>query len=230
DIGLLPDGVAAPPPAIANEDRPPPSEGPSSREATRTPAFWFLAIATFGMLWNWYAAQVHQTQFLLDVGFDSDMAALALAFVSAGGVFGQIFGGWLSDRIGREGAWSVGCLGFAVCFLCFILLGRNPAAAPNEALLWAMVAAQGLIGYGLTAVYASAPADLFQGRNYSTIFGILSVFSSLGGGAGPYVTGRAFDLEGSYETAFMIAIGWCLISTVAMWMAAPRRARQRLYG
>lgn len=230
DIGLLPDGVAAPPPAIANEDRPPPSEGPSAREATRTPAFWFLAIATFGMLWNWYAAQVHQTQFLLDVGFDSDMAALALAFVSAGGVFGQIFGGWLSDRIGREGAWTVGCLGFAVCFLCFILLGRNPAAAPNEALLWAMVAAQGLIGYGLTAVYASAPADLFQGRNYSTIFGILSVFSSLGGGAGPYVTGRAFDLEGSYETAFMIAIGWCLISTVAMWMAAPRRARQRIHG
>ena len=224
DIGLLPDGDAAPPVDANGALRSAKAmDGPTLKEAVATPAFWFLAVAVFGMLWNWYAVQVHQTQYLLDVGFGLDQATLALALVSACGVLGQITGGWLADRIGREGAWTVGCLGFVVCYLCLIALRREP----SDLLIWGMVVAQGLVGYGLTAVFAAAPADLFQGRNYSTIFGSLSVFSSLGGGAGPYFTGLIYDLEGSYRIAFLIAIGWCFVSIAAMWLAAPRRARRR---
>lgn len=226
DLGLLPDGAeAAPEPEpTAEQAAPPPAAtaDPTLRDAVRTRAFWFFSLAAFGMLWNWYAVQVHQTQFLLDVGFDGDIAALALALVSALGIAGQINGGWLADRIGREGAWTVGCGGFILCYVCLILIGE----APSHLLLWAMVACQGLIGYGVTAVFASAPADVFQGRHYGTIFGAMSVFSSLGGGAGPYVTGWLYDREGSYDTAFALAIGWAALSILAMWIAAPRRARR----
>jgi len=231
DIGLRPDGAEAPPPAAAPETAEgaaaalaaaKAADGPTLGDAVRLPAFWFFALAAFGMLWNWYAVQVHQTQYLLDIGFDGDTASLALALVSAAGVAGQINGGWLSDRIGREGAWTVGCLGFALCYGCLILLKDDP----SQFYLWSMVAAQGLIGYGLTSVYASAPADVFQGRNYSTIFGTLSVFSSLGGGAGPYFTGLLYDLEGGYRNAFIICIAWTFVSIAAMWLAAPRRARR----
>ena len=90
-----------------------------------------------------------------------------------------------------------------------------------------MIAAQGLLGYGLTAVFASAPADLFQGKNYSTIFGVLSVAASLGGGAGPYFSGSLHDIFVNYETAFLVCIGWTVVSITAMWIAAPRRARRR---
>ncbi len=185
DLGLEPDGVPRARRADGSEDDSPAPEGPTLAEAVARPAFWFFALAAFGMLWCWYAVQVHQTQFLLDVGFTSGVAGLALALVSAAGVFGQINGGWMADRLGREAAWTIGCLGFIVCYACLIGLTRYP----TPILLWTMVAAQGLVGYGLTAVFASAPADMFQGRNYSTIFGVLSVFSSLGGGAGPYFTG-----------------------------------------
>lgn len=220
DLGLQPDGAAAPPPNADGSAAEAPA-GPSLRDALTGAPFWFLALAAFGMLWNWYAVQVHQTQYLIDVGFDVDQATLALAMVSLFGVVGQINGGWMADRIGREGAWTIGCLGFAACYLCLILLGGGKSAV----LMWGMVVTQGLIGYGLTAVFASAPADLFQGRNYSTIFGVLSVFSSLGGGAGPYFSGLLYDLDGSYDRAFAVAIGWCAVSIAAMWLAAPRRAR-----
>lgn len=223
DLGLLPDGVSAPPPSPVGAAPAASTDGPTLGQALARPAFWFFALAAFGMLWNWYAVQVHQTQYLIDIGFDVDRATLALAMVSLCGVFGQINGGWLADRIGREGAWTIGCLGFVGCYLCLILM----RGADSEILLWTMVAAQGLIGYGLTAVFASAPADMFQGKNYSTIFGVLSVFSSLGGGAGPYFTGVLYDLDGSYDRAFMLAIGWALLSIVAIWLAAPRRYRSR---
>ena len=222
DMGLLPDGAKALADAGARAAAARAAEGPTLGEAVARPAFWFFALAAFGMLWNWYAVQVHQTQFLLDVGFSADVATLALALVAAGGVLGQINGGWMADRLGREMAWTIGCLGFVLCYACLIALRYEP----SPLFLWGMVATQGLIGYGLTAVFASAPADMFQGRHYSTIFGFLSVFSSLGGGAGPYFTGWLHDIDGNYERAFGLAILWALLSIVAMWIAAPRRSRR----
>ena len=46
-----------------------------------------------------------------------------------------------------------------------------------------------------------------------------------GTGAGPLVTGLVHDATGSYALAFWMAIGWCLISIVAVWLAAPRKVR-----
>ena len=222
DMGLLPDGAAEAADPAGRAAAAQAAEGPTLGQAVARPAFWFFALAAFGMLWNWYAVQVHQTQFLLDVGFTPEVATLALALVAAAGVLGQINGGWMADRLGRETAWTIGCLGFVLCYACLIALRYEP----SPLLLWAMVATQGLIGYGLTAVFASAPADMFQGRHYSTIFGFLSVFSSLGGGVGPFVTGWLHDVDGNYERAFGLAILWSLLSIAAMWVAAPRRARR----
>lgn len=221
DLGLLPDGDTAPP--VTAEAPAKPLGGPTLGEAMAMPSFWFIALAAFGMLWVWYAVQVHQTQYLIDIGFSADMATLGLAAVAAFGIAGQINGGWMADKIGRESAWTIGCLGFAACYAILILMRE----APSPLLFWAMIAVQGLIGYVLTAVFASAPADLFQGKHYSTIFGMLSVASSLGGGAGPYFTGLFHDIFGDYEIAFMVCIAWTLISICAFWIAAPRRARRR---
>ena len=221
DLGLLPDGDTKP--AVTADAPAKPLGGPTLKQAMATPAFWFIALAAFGMLWVWYAVQVHQTQYLIDIGFSTDMATLGLAAVAAFGIAGQINGGWMADKIGREGAWTIGCLGFAACYATLILMRE----APSPLLFWAMIIFQGLIGYGLTAVFASAPADLFQGKNYSTIFGMLSVASSLGGGAGPYFTGLFHDIFGDYEIAFTVCIAWTFISIIAFWIAAPRHARRR---
>ena len=41
--------------------------------------------------------------------------------------------------------------------------------APTPALLYFMVAAQGMLGYGLTSVVGAIPADIFQGPRYGSI-------------------------------------------------------------
>ncbi|MGA0426183.1 MAG: MFS transporter [Alphaproteobacteria bacterium] len=222
DLGLLPDGAKRE--AVEQGEKPKlPSSGPTLRDALKMRTFWFFAASTFGMLWCWYAVQVHQTQYLLDQGFDPAIATLALSLVSVFGVIGQINGGWMSDKLGREGAWTIGLLGFAGCYAALFLMSSNTSSF----ILWGMVIMQGLVGYGVTAIFASAPADVFQGKSFSTIFGTLSIFSSLGGGIGPYVTGVIYDLDGNYSRAFLICIGWCVVSIIAMWLAAPRRYRRR---
>jgi sugar phosphate permease len=222
DLGLLPDGDARTIDADGNLQSAEQPVGPTLGDALRHPSFWLIALAAFCILWMWYGMQVHQTQFLLETGFSAATASQALALVSAAGVISQITAGWLADKIGRESTWTIGCLGFIACFGISILLRQ----APSEWLMWTMVLAQGLLGYGLTVVFASAPADLFNGRQFSTIFGCLSVAASLGGGAGPFFTGLLFDIDGNYDRAFMLALSLGSISIVAMWLAAPRRARR----
>ena len=189
--------------------------------AARTARFWWIALGYFCGLFAWYAVQVHQTRYLIEIGFSATDAAWALGFVSLAGIPGQIGLGWLSDQIGREWVWTAGTMGFAICYGALLLL----AEAPTMPLLYLMVIAQGLLGYGVTSVFGAIPAEIFQGRHYGSIFGTLTLSSVGGGAAGPWLTGVLYDRTGSYTLAFWIAIGCCAISAAAIWLAAPRKVR-----
>jgi MFS family permease len=187
----------------------------------RTARFWWLFAAFFSGLFVWYAVQVHQTRYLIEVGFAPELAAWALGLVGLAGIAGQIVIGHLSDRIGREWAWTLAALGFVLCYLCLLALQARPSAT----LLYLMVAAQGLLGYGLATVYGAIPAELFQGPRFGTIFGTLSSASILGAASGPWLTGAIYDRVGSYAPAFWLSIGLALVSVACIWLAAPRKVR-----
>ena len=189
--------------------------------ALRTPRFWWIVVGYVTGMFAWYAVQVHQTKYLVEIGFGVSDAAWALGFVSFAAIPGQIGFGHLSDRIGREWIWTVGCAGFAVCYLALLLM----AHAPTPTLLYLMVASQGVLGYSLTSVIGAIPAEIFEGRHYGTIFGTLMLAAIAGGAAGPWVTGLLHDGTGSYTRAFWIAIGCCALSAMAIWLAAPREVR-----
>jgi MFS family permease len=226
ELGLRPDGDAAPGEARRAatvhvvDHRWAATEWTLAR-AVRTGRFWWIFVGYFTCLFAWYAVQVHQTKYLLELGFSSDFAAWALGIVGLTGIAGQILWGYVSDRIGREWAWTAGGAGFAVCYVALLALPAHPA----KWLVYVMVAAQGLFGYGAASVFGAIPMELFQGARYGSIFAVLNVGSNAGAGAGPWVAGLAHDYTGSYAPAFWIAIGCSVVSVVAMWLAAPRKVR-----
>ena len=189
--------------------------------AMRTARFWWIAVGYSCGLFAWYAVQVHQTKYLVEIGVSATHAAWALGFVSMAGIPGQIVLGHVSDRIGREWVWTVGSLGFALCYLA--LLGLRQGSTPI--LLILMVVSQGMLGYGLTSVIGAIPAEIFQGQHYGTIFGTLMLAAITGGAAGPWVTGMVHDATGSYTLAFCLALGCSMLSAGAIWLAAPRQVR-----
>ncbi len=189
--------------------------------AIRTARFWWIAIGYFCALFVWYAVQVHQTKYLVEIGFSPTLAAWALGGVGLAGIPGQIVLGYLSDRIGREVVWVVGSLGFTATLALLLWLREMPVPA----LLYLMIGAQGVLGYGITSVIGAIPAEIFQGRHYGTIFGTLMLASIAGGAGGPWLTGVLHDLSGSYTLAFQIAMAASLLSAIAIWLAAPRKVR-----
>ncbi|WP_375413739.1 MFS transporter [uncultured Bradyrhizobium sp.] len=191
------------------------------RRAIRTRRFWWLALGYFCGLYGWYAVQVHQTKYLLDIGFNPGTAAWALGMVSLLGIPGQILLGHLSDRVGREWIWTASCLGFAICFAALIALAR----VPTFTLLYVMVAAQGALGYGVTSIMGAVVLEIFEGEHYGTIFGTLMLSALAGGAAGPWVTGVLHDIYGDYTIAFAIGIAVSGLSAATIWLAAPRKVR-----
>ena len=189
--------------------------------AIRTARFWWLAVSFFSGGWIWYAIQVHQTKYLVEIGFTPMLAAWALGVVAMAGIPGQIALGALSDRFGREIMWSVSCAGFTICYVALLLL----AAAPSQPLLWLMVLSQGLLGYAFASLMGPIVAEIFEGARFGSIFSLLMVALIGGGAAGPLVTGLLYDLTGTYTIAFALGVVFSVVCAVAVWIAAPRKVR-----
>lgn len=227
DMGLKPDdagkpGKKAPGPEVDNVvDRAWVETDWSLIRASRTTRFWWLSIGYFAGMYAWYSVLIHQTKYLSEIGFSTEIAAFALGLVGLMGVAGQIGLGALSDRIGRELAWILGCVGFAACYVLLLAM----KAAPNQAMLYLMVITQGAIGYGVSAVYPTIMAELFHSRRYGQVYGAFSAISGFGAAVGPWATGALFDLTGSYQVSWSVALGACGVSALGVWMAAPRKVR-----
>jgi MFS family permease len=225
DLGLEPDGAASGSAAAIGTgnvvDRAWAAVEWTLGRALRTGRFWWIAAGYFCGLFAWYAVQVHQTKYLIEIGFGPTEAAWASGLVSLVAVPGQIAFGHLSDRIGREWVWTIGNAGFVLCCLALILL----RGAPSTTLLYAMVVAQGMLGYSLTSVMGAIPAEIFESPHYGSIFGTLMLAAIIGGAAGPWIAGLLHDTTGSYSPAFGIAIGCSTISAGAIWLAAPGKVR-----
>jgi MFS family permease len=189
--------------------------------AIRTKRFWWMFAAISFALFAWYAIQVHQTRFLLDVGYDSELAALALGAVPFCGLVGQIAIGHFSDRVGREWGWTVCCIGFFVCYAACLAISYTPSTW----LLYLMIGAQGMMGYGLPILVSAIPAELFAGPRFASIFGALSISAAVGPSSGPWLMGSLFDHYGNYQAAFIVGMAVCVISIGCVWMAAPRKVR-----
>ena len=226
DIGVEPDGDAAPTASSAKPvsnilDAAWAGTDWTLGRALATARFWWIALGYFCGLYIWYAVQVHQTKYLLDIGFSPNVGVWALGVVSLLGIPGQIVLGHASDRIGRESIWAISCAGFAICFACLIALKYQPSLL----LVYLMVFTQGALGYGLTSVMGAVVLEIFQGAHYGSIFGCIMLAALAGGAAGPWVTGFIHDLTGSYTIAFTIGIGVSALSALAVWMASPGKIR-----
>ena len=129
----------------------------------RTARFWWVFLGFVTGLMAWYAVQVHQTKYLIEIGFAPAVAATALGLVSFMGIGGQIGLGHLSDRIGREWAWTLACLGYALCYAALLVMREHPTTG----WLYVMVGARACSG--TASPRSSAPSWPSCSRDATTV-------------------------------------------------------------
>lgn len=219
DLGLHPDGVddhshSTPTPSHPAEMLP-----WTLWRAIGTARFWLIFILGVCLGWLSNITGVHQIAHIISSDYPSMLAASMVGIVSLLRAVSSALGGALSDRLGREGVFSIGTLCCTAGLLCLVLLQPT---APMW-LLYGYALGFGL-GYGVYgSVYAAATADLFFGPHLGTILGALELGWGLGGFAGAWFGGYWHDHWGSYHGAFLLSMGVNLLGWLALWLAAPRR-------
>src|SRR5438105_10200395 len=220
-LGVREAPVAAPP-GRSDVSRPGPglvNTGREVGEALRTRTFWALFFAYLCTPLAVFSVVTHQVAFAVDQGFPRLFVAGIFGLTGLLSTLGRIVFGIAADRIGRatSATISYGCT--AVGTLC--LLGLE--VWPHAAALYAYALFFGL-GFGARGPIITAMASqLFPGRRFGAIYGMLSVGNGIGGGIAPWFGGVVHDLTGSYRIAFLVAVGFCVLGAVCFGLARPRR-------
>ncbi|MBM3225641.1 MAG: MFS transporter [Candidatus Tectomicrobia bacterium] len=221
-VGLLPYGAAESlrrvPGAALTDAGQPPAQSWTVAQALHTREFWALAVAQVLIPTGIFPISVHQVAYLTDLGFAKILAASILGTMGLMSSVGRLLFGALSDRLGRFGGvtLSVVCSQIGIVVLWWIT--SNTSVWP----LYVYAFFFGL-GYGARGPIISAiAADLFPGRSFGTIFGLMSIGHGLGGAFGPWYGGYVYDIMGSYRPAFVLAFG-ALFGVIACFWLATRR-------
>ncbi|RPI41369.1 MAG: MFS transporter [Betaproteobacteria bacterium] len=190
--------------------------------AARTPRLWLLAALK---LLGGIATQmifVHQVVYLVDSGYDRMLAASVVGLIGLLSVGAKVFWGWAADNIGREMTYTLGC---AAMVVAVGLLGLTRVVPfPGMVYLYAVMFA---IGYAVSApLWPVVTADLFAGKNFGAIYGLVTVFNGFGNALGAWLGGYVFDVTGSYAFAFGAAVVAKAFSAGALWIVAPGKVRR----
>jgi len=208
------------PRAEKKRDRGAPPSGKGLKEILRAQQLWFL-VASYALYWGiaTYMVLAHQVRFLQDKGFSSAFSASIFALMGIMMLFGQL-SAFLSDWLGREKTHTLAtCLSIAGLGA---LLGVNDTSH-----VWLVYSFAVLFGYGVglaTPVTFAASADIFHGRHFGMVGGLLLGGMGVGGVLGPWLGGYLFDISGSYNSAFALCIVSFVVSSLFLWIAAPRKA------
>ncbi|MFH1940637.1 MAG: MFS transporter [bacterium] len=190
--------------------------------ALRTSRFWFLFFIFFFTAMVFQGTLIHQVAHVVNKGFSAEIGAFFLGLAGIIGSAGRIFFGYLSDKLGRERAFSigVGCAFFGILSIIALRPGYG-------SLLYGYAILFGL-GYGsIPTILASRTADLFQGTQFGKIFGFLAIAIGLGGATGSWLSGKIFDLFASYLIAFLIILSALILMVALFLLTSPAQRGTR---
>jgi MFS family permease len=162
----------------------------------------------------------HQVAFAIDMGFPRMFAASMFGVMGLMSSLGRIAFGLLADRVGGPLAATIsfGCTAGGA--LALLVLETSPRP------VWLLVYAL-LFGLGFGArgpIITSMATDLFGGRRFGAIYGLMNTGNGLGSAVGPWFGGVVHDVSGSYRAAFLASVAFSVMGASCFWLARRRAA------
>jgi MFS family permease len=164
-----------------------------------------LCIAGVGCCVAMSMPQVHIVAYCTDLGFSAARGAEMLSLMLACGVASRLLSGVICDRIGGLRTLLLGSVLQGVALLLFL---------PFNGLisLYIIAALFGLFQGGIIPAYAIIVREYFPIRDLSKRVGLCIMSTMIGMALGGWLSGKVFDLTGSYEAAFINGVVWNLMN------------------
>jgi MFS family permease len=149
--------------------------------------------------------QVHIVAYCGDLGYGAARGAEMLSLMLACGIVSRLVSGLICDRIGGLRTLLLGSVLQGLALLLFL---------PFDGLvsLYLISALFGLFQGGIVPSYAIIVREHFPPAEAGARVGTVLMFTLFGMALGGWMSGKVFDLTGSYEAAFVNGIGWNLVN------------------
>src|SRR5574343_1372945 len=156
---------------------------------------------------------VHIVAYCPDLGFGAARGAEMLSLMLACGIVSRLVSGVICDRIGGLRTLALGSLLQGVALLLFL---------PFDGLvsLYVVSALFGLFQGGIVPSYAIIVREHFPPEEAGARVGTVLMCTLFGMALGGWMSGKVFDLTGSYTAAFINGVAWNLLNlgiATALW-------------
>ncbi|MBK7264505.1 MAG: MFS transporter [Rubrivivax sp.] len=149
--------------------------------------------------------QVHIVAYCGDLGYGAARGAEMLSLMLACGIVSRLVSGAICDRIGGLRTLLLGSLLQGLALLLFIPFNGLVS-------LYVISALFGLFQGGIVPSYAIIVREHFPPAEAGARVGTVLMFTLFGMALGGWMSGKVFDLSGSYQAAFVNGIVWNLIN------------------
>jgi len=145
--------------------------------------------------------QVHIVAYCADLGYGAARGAQMLSVMMGFGIASRLISGMICDRIGGLRTLLLGSMLQGVALLLFL---------PFDSLgsLYVIAALFGLFQGGIVPSYAIIIREHFPASEAGARVGLVIMFTLMGMALGGWMSGKVFDVTGSYSAAFVNGIGW----------------------
>jgi MFS family permease len=145
--------------------------------------------------------QVHIVSYCADLGYGAARGAQMLSIMMAFGIASRLISGVICDRIGGLRTLLLGSALQGIALLLFL---------PFDSLasLYVIAALFGLFQGGIVPSYAIIIREHFPASEAGTRVGLVIMCTLFGMALGGWMSGKVFDVTGSYGAAFVNGIAW----------------------
>jgi MFS family permease len=165
--------------------------------------------------------QVHIVAYCSDLGFGAARGAEMLSLMLACGIVSRLISGAICDRIGGLRTLLLGSALQTVALLLFIPFDGMVS-------LYVISAMFGLFQGGIVPSYAIIVREHFPAAEAGARVGTVIMFTMVGMALGGWMSGKVFDLTGSYNAAFINGIAWNLLNFGVVLFLLRRTLRPAL--
>jgi MFS family permease len=223
DLGLLPDGDAAPEPHLTGATRRPEEINWPLGAALRSAAFWLLVISGAMSAMAVAGLSLHQIAILMENGFQPETASWVIGIYALWWATGSLVWGFLVERVSSRVA--LGAI-YLVAGGCMLWLTQIVELLP--ALIFATL--YGLMNGGKETLDAVVWADYFGRASLGAIRGFSRPIIVSANAFGGLVAGIFYDWLQSYGTVIVLYGTMSLLAGLLVLLASRPRLRLTVSG
>jgi sugar phosphate permease len=219
DYGLLPDGKLQ---DSLDDSRRIQTEDVSTgvKEALKTRAFWSIGIAFMLQTAGGSAVLLHIMPYLESVGIERSTASMVAMFLPIISIPSLLLFGWLSDIYRRTYIIATTMLLSSVgLFLLSIIDGSSFSLIAGFIIVY---------GAGFGAQLSLRPPiirEYFGSKKFGSIFGLGSIFITIGAISTPPLAGWVFDTRDVYDPIWLVLSGVCMLGVILIF-TLPRASKK----